>query len=137
VLQGTHPSASTRCQTGSVPPDGSFVTRLVGVSFCEGYPDTLVRLRDAIAAGETASVELLRDANNPVDQNAVNVMCVAAGGRIGRIAKERAKYLAPALDNGESWGGEVETVLLNLDHLDKPGVTVRCYVRSEARDNQP
>ena len=106
-----------------------FMTRLVGVSFCEGYPANLLRVAEMLARSERVTVELRRDASNPYDANTINVVCVAAGGRIGRVAKERAAYLADDIDRGEEWVGLLETVMVNPDHPDKPGAVIRCWRR--------
>jgi len=104
-----------------------FVTRVVGVSFCEGYPESLLRARERTGAGEVAPVRLIRDKDNPYDPNAVNVVCVAAGGRIGRIDKKLAPHVAGRIDAGEAWEGEIVTVMVNATHPEKPGVLIQCW----------
>jgi hypothetical protein len=104
-----------------------FTTRLVGVSFCEGYPENLLQLRQYLEAGESAPLRLQREPDNPSDSNAINVMCVAAGGLIGRLNRNRASRMAAGLDRGEVWRGEVEVVLVDPSYPDNPGVIVRCW----------
>lgn len=104
-----------------------FTSRLVGVTFCEGYPDSLVRLEEFMVRGESAPIRLVRDLGNEFDSNAVSVMCVAAGGMIGRLNRHRAGLIGPRLDAGEQWRGVVEAVLIDPSHTDNPGVIVRSW----------
>ena len=104
-----------------------FTTRLVGVTFCEGYPGTLHRLSEAFNAGEPVPIRLTRDMANVHDSNAVSVMCVAAGGKIGHLSRRRAELIAPSLDSGHQWRGVVENVMINPLHQEHPGVIVRCW----------
>jgi hypothetical protein len=115
------------CQNACVDPGDLIRTKVVGVTFCEGYPQSILRVEEMLRAAERVPVRLVRDPSNSYDSGAINVVCVAAGGRIGRLSRERAARLAPALDAGEIWNAEVESVLLNTQHPDKPGVLIRCW----------
>jgi hypothetical protein len=115
----------------------SFSARVVGVSFCEGYPQSILALRDHMTLGENAPIRLMRDRDNPYDLNAVNVICVAAGGRIGRLDKKLAPHIAGRLDAGEHWDGAVTTIMVNEDHPEKPGIIIQCWPSGESLVGKP
>jgi hypothetical protein len=98
--------------------------RVVGVTFAEGYPNTVARIADLTAGGETVPGKLMRDPNNPHDPNAVKVVCVAAGGHIGHLPRNVAAQLAPVLDRGTEYAVLVESVE-HPNHPTNPGIQVR------------
>lgn len=63
--------------TGTVPRPGSLKFRVAGVTFIDGYPDNLLRLREpadaAWQAGECLTAVLRRNPANPYDSNAVEI----------------------------------------------------------------
>jgi hypothetical protein len=91
--------------------------KVVGVTFCEGYPDNLLTIRDMKAEGRRVWVTLVRNADNPVDVNAIEVHVPALSElnkptKVGHLSAILAKRLAPRMDWGESWVTEVSEVLV-------------------------
>lgn len=124
----------------TLPPTFSFKT--VGVSFAPDYPDNLARLRESwerrwlTAPGsfgdqgqepEGLPAVLIRRPDNSHDPNAVEVH-VPEVGRVGHVPAKGAglaRKLAAELDDGVVWQAEVEDVLIDPDHPDRPGITVK------------
>lgn len=112
---------------------GAFATKVVGVSFVPAYPDNLFALdRAAVEAemsGEPLVAVLHRNPENQYDENAIEVHVPALGeewGFIGHLTRPIAARLAPDLDGGATWCAAVESVLINPDHLDRPGISIQC-----------
>lgn len=109
-----------------------FTSKVVGVTFVPGYPDNLLDLAqadvDAAAKGERLTAILRRNPNNEYDPNAIEVHVPAVGehGFIGHITRPLAARMAPELDAGITWAAEVSDVLIDPDHLDRPGITINC-----------
>ena len=132
-----------------------FSAKVVGVSFVEGYPDNLHELNRLTnppglkhyqANGEAAQdmldsslredVEALmewtppkaafvRNPDNEYDENAIEVH-VEGVGMIGHLTRPIAARLAPELDAGQVWLAQVEEVLIDPDHMDRPGISINC-----------
>jgi hypothetical protein len=109
-----------------------FASRVVGVTFVEGYPDNLLRLSDAMEehaasrahAEEPLPAILRRNPENRHDANAIEVHVPSAQiGMIGHLPAPLAARLAPVLDSGERWSAGVEAELINRQHMDRPGIT--------------
>lgn len=118
-------------------PDAPFTTKVVGVSFAEGYPDNLLALRE-ICEGldlerESLPVVLLRNPDNEADPNAIEVHLPVLSayeaservGKIGHIPASMAARLAPELDAGVQWLSYLFQVLIHSDHMDRPGISIR------------
>lgn len=110
-----------------------FTLKVVGVSFTPGYPDHLLALdglaREAESVGERLAAILIRNPDNPHDANAVEVHVPSLGDEwamIGHVMREVAARLAPEMDEGVEWRAEVESVLINPDYPDRPGIAIRC-----------
>lgn len=105
----------------------SILTSVVGVTFCDGYPDNLHRLHALIAEHgrpeEGIAAVLIRDPDNQHDRNAVQVH-VPAIGRIGSLPRSVAARVAPSMDDGDQWTAEVTGVRIAQDHEDRPGADV-------------
>ena len=128
---------------------GSFTAKVVGVTFAEGYPENLDRLKEVadlrwlLSPGtfghddhepEPLAAVLNRQPDNPHDPNAVAVLIPASDvGHVGHLPRALAARLAPEIDAGQPWGCEVEQVWMHPEHPDRPGITVRCWrvVREE------
>lgn len=114
-----------------------FSAKVVGVSFVPGYPDNLLdlELADSKAQlnGEPLTVVLIRNPDNEYDANAIEVHVPSIGddGMIGHLTRPIAARMAPEMDKGIIWSAEVESVLINPDHLDRPGISITCN-REEA-----
>ena len=109
-----------------------FTVKVVGVSFVDGYPENLYELAkiapDGMARMERPTVVLVRNPDNKFDANAIEVHVPAIGekGMIGHLTRPIAARLAPELDAGEPWLAEIESVLIDPDHMDRPGISVHC-----------
>lgn len=110
-----------------------FATKVVGVTFVPAYPDNLWALdRSAVEAerdGEPLTVVLVRNPDNEHDANAIEVHVPALGdewGMIGHLTRPIAARLAPEIDDGVRWAAQVESVLIDQDHIDRPGISIRC-----------
>lgn len=121
----------------------TFTAKVVGVSFTDGYPENLERLHEVASlrwltspgefAGrdrepEPLAAVLHREPENEHDPNAVAIHVPASDvGHIGHLPRALAARLAPELDEGATWGCEVESVLIHPEHPDRPGISVRCW----------
>ena len=111
-----------------------FACKVVGVSFVDAYPDNLYALdeawsRSVLDNDEPLVVILVRNPDNPYDANAIEVHVPALGeewGMIGHLTRPIAARLAPELDAGHEWRAQVESVLIDPDHLDRPGISIKC-----------
>ena len=76
---------------------------------------------------------LIRNPNNEYDANAIEVHVPSIGdnGMIGHLTRPIAARMAPEMDKGVIWSAEVESVLIDPDHLDRPGISITCN-REEA-----
>lgn len=116
------------------PPMGSpFTTKVVGVSFAPGWPGTLHRLNEAWDQWEHKEEDmpaiLVRTPDNEHDPNAIEVHVPAIGGgahRIGHMTRPLAARLAGEIDSGIRWDASVVDVLIHPDHMEHPGITIRC-----------
>ncbi|MGH7736677.1 MAG: helicase-related protein [Candidatus Tyrphobacter sp.] len=79
----------------------AFHSKIVGVSF-EGRQDTIAGLRDG------ASLELVRQPDNPSDANAIAVFYGAL--QLGYLRKEIAKHLAPNIDGGARYRARIASL---------------------------
>lgn len=110
-----------------------FIAKVVGVSFVPGYPDNLHMLRDsaddAERRGEGLPVVLVRNPANEYDPIAIQVHIPSLGeewGFIGHLTRPIAARMAPEIDDGHEWRAEVVSVLIDPDHPDRPGISIRC-----------
>lgn len=109
-----------------------FAAKVVGVSFVPGYPDNLHELStvsdNARLEGEPLTAVLRRNPANKFDPNAVEVHVPALGdnGFIGHLTRPIAARLAPDMDAGGRWQAEVGDVLIDPDHMDRPGISINC-----------
>ena len=120
---------------GAAPLPSPFISKIVGVTFTEGYPENLhglAALLDSIerhpgSHGEGAPAIIVRNPDNSFDANACEVHVPALGSRgmIGHLPAPLAARLAPELDAGGIWQGHVVEVLVHPDHDDRPGITVK------------
>lgn len=125
-----------------LPIGSPFTTKVVGVSFVDGYPDNLQVLSDAIRdapvdlPGEGVSAILIHNPDNQADPNAVEVHVPALGeyARIGFLTRPVAARLAPELDAGTPWSGQVLDVLIDPQYPDRPGISIRCQREERVND---
>lgn len=110
-----------------------FSAKVVGVSFVPGYPDNLHVLSaasdEARRLGEPLPALLRRNPKNPYDANAIEVHVPSMGGStgfIGHLTRPIAARMAPEIDAGTTWIAEVSDVLIDPDHMDRPGISINC-----------
>jgi hypothetical protein len=109
-----------------------FAAKVVGVSFVPAYPDNLHELQavadQARLDGEPLAAVLRRNPKNEYDPNAIEVHVPALGDRgfIGHLTRPIAARIAPEMDAGTIWQAEVESVLIDPDHMDRPGISINC-----------
>jgi HIRAN domain len=108
-----------------------FTAKVVGVSFTAHYPENLHRLGRLLEVSESQGVEgvtavIVRNPDNEHDYNACEVHVPALGewAMIGHLPALMAARLAPELDDGGTWQGQVVEVLVHPDHDDRPGITI-------------
>lgn len=106
-----------------------FDSKVVGVTFCDGYPDNLHSLEDLagrafIKGDEGIPAVLIRNPDNPYDENAIEVHVPALGEMIGHLPRDLSAKLAPLMDDGMEWTAEIESVYINPEHPDRPGIAI-------------
>lgn len=72
---------------------------------------------------------LVRNPDNEYDPNAIQVHVPSLGeewGLIGHLTRPIAARMAPEIDDGHEWQAEVVSVLIDPDHPDRPGISIRC-----------
>lgn len=101
-----------------------FEVKVVGVSFRDGYPESIHALARAYAQTPgTGEASLIRQPENPVDRNAVAVL--AGGEQVGFVPAGLASRLAPDMDAGHQFRVTDAEVLVMPDHEDRPGLLIR------------
>ena len=104
-------------------PD-AFTTKVVGVSFCENYPQSVFGLSASVASGSILAT-LERDANNIYDSNAIKVK--HNGMMLGHIPKLVASIIAQEIDSGKTWLAEIESILVSMENPNQPGIKLRVW----------
>lgn len=124
-----------------VRPVTTLTTKVVGLTFVDGYPTNLHNLatihadtqRHALGWTDTPTGDghvhatLIRNPDNQHDPNAIEVHIPTLGRRasmIGHIPRDLAARLAPSLDRGDDWQATVSAVLVDPEHPDRPGLEV-------------
>ena len=104
-------------------PD-AFSTKVVGVSFCENYPQSIFGLSASVAMGSLV-VTLERDKDNEYDSNAISVK--HNGMMLGHIPKLIASVISKEIDAGTKWYAEIESILISTENPDQPGLKIRVW----------
>ena len=114
------------------PIADEFEIHVIGVSYALAWPGNLYELERiqfmAVDMGEPIPVVLVREPTNEHDPNAISVHIPSLGERmakVGHIPRGLAAKMAPHLDAGERWLGEVAQLRLNHEHPEHPGLQVR------------
>jgi hypothetical protein len=105
-----------------------FTTKVVGVSFCKNYPQSIFSISASVATGKV-NLELERDVNNPHDSNAI--MVKSQQMFIGWLPKVIAAVLAKEIDSGITWSAEVDSILVSTENVDQPGLKITVWRNSE------
>lgn len=112
---------------GRKMPTAAFSCKVVGVSFVKGYPDNITSLDELVSTqAELTTVVLIRNPKNQYDTNAIEVHVPALGehGMIGHLERPIAARMAPEMDAGAQFVAGVESVLINPNHPDRPGISI-------------
>lgn len=112
-----------------------FATRVVGMTFVPGYPETIGFLEAALMHHEfdgapAPKARIERDPRNEHDANAVRVsveLPVLGDVFLGHVPAPVAAGLAPRLDGGETWECEIAEVRTHEETPASPAVLIRLY----------
>jgi hypothetical protein len=104
-----------------VLPD-TFVAKVVGMSFVDGYPANIRELRNI----DGVTFELRHNPLNEYDSNAIEVRL--ADQMIGHLPRSAAFRV---VQDGNAWSAQLIEVLEHPEHQDNPGLLIRC----ERKDN--
>lgn len=108
------------------PLTSPFSTQVVGVSFIDEYPKTLLDMQHIrMGTPGTMWLTLRRNPANQYDTNAVEVHW--DGHQIGHLNKVIAARIAPELDSGVEWLCRVEDIVGDDD-------LVGCSIRLKRED---
>lgn len=100
---------------------------VAGESFRDGYPDNLLRLREAAEASggaEPLACVLVRDPANEYDPNAIEIHVPGEAGHVGYVPADLAARIAPLLDADVKLQSWAIAVRVHPDAPDHPGLTV-------------
>lgn len=100
-----------------------FSFKASGVSFADGYPESLTALGAAYAAlpaRAEGEASLIRQPDNAHDPNAIEV--IAGGRHLGWVPAGLAARLAPLIDCGAQYVVAHAEVLVNPSYPDRPGL---------------
>ncbi|MCM1062340.1 MAG: HIRAN domain-containing protein [Eubacterium sp.] len=81
--------------------DHYYYTKVVGVTF-NGIQSILPQLHEGMP------VQFIREPNNPFDRNAIGIWC--SGKKIGHLSADEAKSIAPQMDRGIPYDGEISQI---------------------------
>jgi hypothetical protein len=105
-----------------------FTTKVVGVSFCKNYPQSIFSISASVATGKV-NLELERDIYNPHDSNAI--MVKSQGIFIGWLPMFISRVLAKEIDGGTNWSAEVDSVLVSTENVNQPGLKITVWRNNE------
>lgn len=105
-----------------------FTTKVVGVSFCKNYPQSIFSISASVATGKVG-LELERDSFNQYDSNAI--MVKSQGVMIGFLPMFIAKVLAKDIDSGINWYAEVDSVIVSTENVNQPGLKIIVWRNDE------
>ena len=111
---------------GTMPEQ--FVTKVVGVSFIEAYPENIYALAKDTAV-MNAPLSLVRDPNNQHDEYAIRVE--ASTGLLGHLPRLIALILAPKLDAGEVWNASVHSIVVSSENVNQPGIKIHVWRKTD------
>ena len=81
------------------------------------------------AGWEPLAAVLVRNPDNEYAANAIEVHVPALGqemGFIGHLTRPIAARMAPEIDGGTPWAATIESVLIDPDYMDRPGIAIKC-----------
>lgn len=109
-----------------------------GMSFVENYPANVQHLQmilfkqDVLDQRAPLLCTLVRNPDNEHDPNAIEVHCREVG-LLGHLPRNLAYRLAPHIDAGERWYGEIERVRMIDWRPENPGLDITIH-RHAARE---
>lgn len=106
-----------------------FLTKVVGVSFSENYPNNIYALAKDVAL-MTAPCQLVREPDNEYDEHAIRVD--VNGSTIGHIPRLIALILAPKMDKGETWVASVHSIVVSNENVNQPGLKINVWRKENA-----
>lgn len=109
-------------------PD-NFLTKVVGVSFCDDYPNNIHALAKNTDS-MTEPCQLVRDKDNEHDENAIRVEINRSV--IGHLPRLIAIILAPKMDRGEQWTACVDSIVISQQNTNKPGLKIKVWRQDDA-----
>ena len=127
---------------------GHFRAPIVGLTFNPDYPECVwaIERRELNLAlarpGARVTLKFVRNPANEHDANAVEVHLqpplFTLRPMLGHLPRGVAARLAPELDkNGDgSWAGEVEKIVINDAHPDRPGLRILAWRRASGRPSR-
>lgn len=100
-----------------------FESKLVGVTYVDGYPDLFHQILDNMTGGPIQWATLHREPSNEHDPSAIRIDW--EGMTIGHLTRVTAARMAPELDAGIEWLAFIKEVPVQPGEEDKPGIIVR------------
>lgn len=107
-----------------------FTTKVVGVSFCDNYPQSIFKIAGKVALGPTP-LSLVRDSLNLYDSNAIKVL--HDDEMIGHIPMLITRVISPQIDSGATWNAEVESVVVSPENPNQPGLKIKVWRSNETQ----
>lgn len=103
VDTATFPTVNTMIESKQINYviNHSYYTKVVGVTF-NGIQSILPQLHEGMP------VQFIREPNNPFDHNAIGIWC--NGKKIGHLSADEATSIAPQMDRGIPYDGEISQI---------------------------
>lgn len=105
-----------------------FTTKVVGVSFCSDYPNSIFSISGSVALGKVG-LQLQREKDNQYDTNAIRV--ISEGKMVGYLPMFISRVLAKDIDSGIDWFAEVDSVVVSTENLEQPGLKITVWRNDE------
>ena len=109
-----------------------FEVAVAGVTFRPDYPKNVWAL-SAQMVMYPVPVTLVREPNNEADSNAIKVM--VREQEVGYIPALTAGQLAKEIDNGETWRGVLDRIVVSPSNPEQPGIRIKVF-RGEGLERQ-
>jgi hypothetical protein len=110
-------------------------TSVAGVTFRVEYPQNLYKIGALVALNNRRlRATLVRELDNDHDQNAIRV--VVDKEHVGYIPAKLAKRMSEEIDNGATWIGVVDRMIISPENPEQPGLRIRVFRRDTERKNR-
>tara|TARA_B100000902_G_C27029265_1_gene773587 strand:- start:257 stop:592 length:336 start_codon:yes stop_codon:yes gene_type:complete len=101
-----------------------FEVPVAGVTFSEGYPNSIFKISTLMIEKDTPLLaKLVREPDNEYDEFAIKV--VVGGNHVGYIPSSLNKQLAYEIDYGERWAAVVARIVMSPENQDQPGLRLK------------